>query len=131
MAGYNKRTYGGRSITSINNSIRSSRTSINTQINSPQTEINHQVAGKTQNSTEINTVANGSNNNIPVGTVLLEKYVVTSVLSAATGEAVLYICNYADKQYVAKVYRRASAIKDTVVSALKSIQSLYVCSAII
>lgn len=126
MAGYNKRMSGDRARTSINNLLRSSRTSINTQINSAQTEINTQVAGKIQNATEINTVANGWNNNISVGTVLLGKYVVSSVLCATTGEAVLYICNYSSQKYVAKVYRRASAIKDTVVSALKSIQSPYI-----
>lgn len=126
MAGYNKRTSVRGSRTSINNLIKSAKTSINTQINSAQTEINPQTTGETQNTTEINAVANGWNNSLPIGTVLLGKYVVSSALSAATGEAVLYICNYHGQQYVAKLYRRSSAIKDTVISALKSIQSPYV-----
>ena len=48
------------------------------------------------------------------------------MLTAATGEATLYVCSYSGKEYVAKVYRRAAAVKDSVVAALRCIDSPYV-----
>ena len=63
---------------------------------------------------------------LTAGTMLLDKYRVERLLTAATGEATLYVCSYGGKEYVAKVYRRAAAIKDSVVAALRSIDSSYV-----
>ena len=60
------------------------------------------------------------------GTTLLDKYVVTSQLEVASGEADLYLCSYDDMQYVAKVYKRKFAIKQEVVDALLKIDSPYV-----
>lgn len=62
------------------------------------------------------------------GTILGGKYQVVEPLSAATGEADLYICKYNEKEYVAKVYRRQRAVKPEVISILKSISSPYVAS---
>lgn len=62
------------------------------------------------------------------GTILGGKYQVVEPLSAATGEADLYICKYNEQEYVAKVYRRQRAVKPEVVSILKSIRSPYVAS---
>ena len=62
------------------------------------------------------------------GTILGGKYQVVEPLSAATGEADLYICKYNGQEYVAKVYRRQRAVKPEVISILKSIRSPYVAS---
>ena len=62
------------------------------------------------------------------GTILGGKYQVVEPLSAATGEADLYICKYNEQEYVAKVYRRQRAVKPEVISILKSIRSPYVAS---
>lgn len=115
------------------NSISMPRTSINsgstTQVNSSLSNNDTQINPNLQQnaySTAVNTVANNYGNTIPLGSLLLGKYKIESVLSDVTGEAVLYICSYRNAQYVAKVYRRVAAIKEDVVDALKSIKSPYV-----
>lgn len=60
------------------------------------------------------------------GSMLGGRYQIVEPLSAATGEADLYICTYNGKEYAAKVYRRQRAVKPEVVSVLKSIHSPYV-----
>ncbi len=50
--------------------------------------------------------------------VLLDKYSVVRPLDVASGEADLYLCNYQEKLYVAKIYRRDVAIKSEVMQAL-------------
>jgi serine/threonine protein kinase len=67
-----------------------------------------------------------SDSHLPNGTLFCGKYEVQGKMDVATGEADLYICSYENRQFVAKVYRRAIAIKDEVVQALKSIDSPYV-----
>ena len=63
---------------------------------------------------------------LAAGTVLGGKYKIVEPLSAAAGEADLYICRYDDKEYTAKVYRRQRAVKPEVISVLKSISSPYI-----
>ena len=70
----------------------------------------------------------GTCKKIPAGTMLGGKYQIVAPLSAATGEADLYVCKYDEKEYVAKVYRRQRAVKPEVISVLKSIRSPYVAA---
>ena len=79
-----------------------------------------------QNATTINQALFHYGADIPLGTVLLDKYKVEQILSTGTGEAVLYLCSYQGRKYVAKVYQRASAIKPGVMEALKKLDSPYV-----
>lgn len=62
--------------------------------------------------------------------LLLGKYSVVKPLDVVSGEADLYLCNYQEKSYVAKIYRRDAAIKSEVMQALKEIQSPYVAHMI-
>lgn len=70
----------------------------------------------------------GTNRRIATGTIFGGKYRVIEPLSVATGEADLYVCEYDEKEYVAKVYRRQRAVKPEVLAVLKSINSPYVAS---
>ena len=54
--------------------------------------------------------------------LLLGKYSVVKPLDVVSGEADLYLCNYQEKSYVAKIYRRDVAIKSEVMQALKEAQ---------
>ena len=63
---------------------------------------------------------------ITQGTMLLDKYEVICPMDVKTGEADLYICRYRGNGYVAKVYRRAFAIKEDVINKLHKIDSPYV-----
>ena len=63
---------------------------------------------------------------IPVGTILCDKYKVVGQMNIMSGEASLFICEYNGDKFVAKVYRRDVAIKEDVTAALKNIQSPYV-----
>ena len=62
----------------------------------------------------------------PEGHLLCGKYQVVRQLDVMTGEADLYLCIYADREYIAKIYRRKSAIKPEVYTKLKEIRSPYV-----
>lgn len=78
--------------------------------------------------TAINPNIAGTSKKIVAGTIIAGKYEIVEPLSVSTGEADLYVCKYAEKEYVAKVYRRQRAVKPEVVSVLKSIDSPYVAS---
>ena len=56
--------------------------------------------------------------------LLLGKYSVVKPLDVVSGEADLYLCNYQEKSYVAKIYRRDVAIKSEVMQALKDAQCM-------
>ena len=60
------------------------------------------------------------------GTVICDKYVVESRLEVSSGEADLYLCAFDGKKYVAKLYRRKFAVKESVIEALLKIDSPYV-----
>lgn len=92
---------------------------------------------KTQiNNIEVNTVINPSLNNVTVrnvqaekfsdiseGTVLLEKYIVKERLKVNSGEANVFVCEYSGKEFVAKVYNRADAIKPEIIEKLQNLNS--------
>ncbi len=97
------------------------RTEINSQLNAAEMNLE---AGQA-------TVVNphmAESSKLQAGTILAGKYEIVKSLSVSTGEADLYICKYADKEYVAKVYRRQRAVKPEVITVLKSIDSSYVAS---
>ena len=98
-------------LTIINSTLRASETVINSSESiNESTVINAALFNLTQ---------------IPSGTLLCDKYRVISPLNIFSGEASLFICEYEGVTYTAKLYRRDVAIKDEVVSALKSIDSPY------
>ena len=109
-------------------SPRPAATSLNPGLRGAETEINlpSQERGEAADFTQINDLLHHAAQGIPAGTMLLDKYRVERLLTAATGEATLYVCSYSGKEYVAKVYRRAAAVKDSVVAALRCIDSPYV-----
>lgn len=61
------------------------------------------------------------------GTVICDKYVVENRLEVSSGEADLYLCDFNGEKYVAKLYRRKFAVKESVVEALLRIDSPYRC----
>lgn len=60
------------------------------------------------------------------GTVICDRYVVESQLEVSSGEADLYLCAFDGNKYVAKLYRRKFALKESVIEALLKIDSPYV-----
>lgn len=99
-----------------------------TQINGSVQETNSTVLNpQTNNSgaTVVNqSVQNGST--IMPGTLLCEVYEVLEKLDIVAGEADLYLCTFAARKYVAKIYRRRIAIKPEVSQRLSQIHSPFV-----
>ena len=101
-------------------------TEINSEILSNQTQINDTIMrGSSSDSTVINSAVSG-HGEIPSGTVLCQKYKVIEEMPLVSGEASLFLCEFEEEKYVAKLYHRDVAIKDDVISALKRIDSPYV-----
>ena len=101
------------------------RTVINESTLSNATQLNSAV----DNGPAFSTIVNSALYNlsqIPVGTILCDKYKVVSQMNIMSGEASLFICEYNGDKYVAKVYRRDVAIKEDVTTALKNIRSPFV-----
>ncbi len=96
------------------------RTEINPNVNS--TIINPELT----QATSINSEVSANSVKIPAGTMLDNKYRVVKPLEVQSGEADLYLCTYASKEYVAKVYRRKRAVKKEVVKLLMSIKSPFI-----
>ena len=63
---------------------------------------------------------------ISAGTLLCEVYEVVERLNVNAGEADLYLCSFAARKYIAKVYRRKMAIKPEVAERLSQIHSPFV-----
>lgn len=85
------------------------------------TVINKNAVAHRCNATVIN--QNIVSSTIDVGSILCGKYKVKEGMKQQTGEADLYVCECAGKEYVAKVYRRELSIKKEVVEKLKQISS--------
>ena len=103
-------------VTQINNEIQSDSTVINNEIFSSQsTVLNAEIS---------------DGRDLPFNTILLGKYSIIEKMSLSTGEATLYICEYDNQKYAAKVYSRENAIKSEVVLALGRIHSKYVARLI-
>lgn len=101
------------------------RTVINESALSSETQLNNAVSSGMASSTIVNSALYNLSQ-IPAGVVLCDKYTVVSQMNIMSGEASLFICEYNGEKYVAKVYRRDVAIKDNVITALKSIKSPFV-----
>lgn len=100
------------------------QTVVNTAIsNANATVINQDVIEEYNRQ---NNISNPVSMLVSVGTVFCEKYKVQNQLEVDSGEADLYLCSDGSSRYVAKVYRRKSAIKAEVVETLKRINSPYV-----
>ena len=109
--------------------IESTQTVLNQEVGGGQTVINSdlQVEGHRSfdpQSTMINDDLHESI--IMPGTLLCEVYEVVQKMDIVTGEADLYICQFAARKYVAKVYRRKIAIKPEVSERLAQIKSPFV-----
>ena len=91
-----------------------------------ETVVNTEILSSEPGFTEINPIAHGNSTELSAGTGLCGKYVIQEILRQNSGEAVLYLCTYRNRQYVAKIYRRAAAIKEEVIEALNSVTSPYV-----
>lgn len=100
------------------------KTVINKKVGNNSTVINNKV-NNNLNVTRVNTNLS-QNNKALIGTIINQKYKVLKKLDVISGEADLYLCTYGSKYYVAKIYRRETAIKQEVVNTLKSIDSPYV-----
>lgn len=101
-------------------------TTINKEVQIAATQVNTAVMN---NAASTNTIVNSalySLSQIPLGTVLCDKYKVINEMNIMSGEASLFVCEYDGKKYVAKLYRRDVAIKDDVTNALKNISSPHV-----
>lgn len=101
-------------------------TMINREVNASVTQINNAAINGSSSSDTIVNSALYSLSQIPIGTILCDKYKVVSELNIMSGEASLFICECNGEKYVAKLYRRDVAIKDDVTNALKNISSHYV-----
>ena len=64
--------------------------------------------------------------NFAEGTLLFDKYVVKSRMKVTSGEANIYVCEYNDEEYVAKVYHHKNAVKPEIIETLQSLDSPYV-----
>lgn len=65
---------------------------------------------------------------LSLGQVLCGKYSVLKKMDIVTGEANLYLVEYNDVQYVAKIYRRKLAIKPEISQKLMNIKSKYIAA---
>lgn len=100
------------------------QTVINTELqSSASTVINDEILEQYNRQ---NNIQQTENTLISEGATICEKYEVVRQLEVTSGEADLYLCRYADSNYVAKVYKRQFAIKPEVIDALLKIDSPYV-----
>lgn len=60
------------------------------------------------------------------GDMLLQKYTVERRLNVASGEADLYVVNFENTRYIAKLYKRKLALKPEVAEILKNIDSPHI-----
>lgn len=100
------------------------KTVINSDLQeTPKTAINSEIVAQYER--RIDSVSS-SGGLLDAGTVLCGKYAVERRLEVASGEADLYLCIYRNDKYVAKLYKRKTAIKQDVVKRLLQINSPYV-----
>lgn len=101
-------------------------TVINPQLqNSTPTAINNDIIEQYNRQNGISPSANQSQT-INENELICGKYKVVRQLEVTSGEADLYLCEYDEAEYVAKVYKRQMAIKQEVIDKLLTIDSPYV-----
>ena len=81
---------------------------------------------ESQNNATVRNVTAEDFTNFSDGTILLDKYVVTDRLPVTSGEANIYVCEYDDEEYIAKIYNRKDAVKSEIVEKLKALDSPHV-----
>ena len=109
----------------------SNATHVNPDLSPSPTGINVESVGITVQNLKLNNVTSRNDQaedftNFAEGTILLDKYVVTDRLPVTSGEANIYICEYDDEEYVAKVYKRKDAVKPEIMEKLKALDSPHV-----
>ena len=97
------------------------KTQVNPNLNSNATTVNSAIGS----ATTVNPLIDQSVASAQIGDVIGNKYKIKELLNKSTGEADLFLCESKGKKYVAKIYRRAVAVKPEVISALKNISSPY------
>jgi len=99
----------------------------NTVINNTAQD-SHSTMVNSQAETGITAINQGVQNAncIQAGTLLCDVYEVIEKLNIVTGEADLYLCSFAARKYIAKVYRRKIAVKPEVAQRLSQIHSPFV-----
>ena len=100
-----------------------------TQIN-PKLQSNATVINDSLNQSSSATVINPTLNEttVVIGSILAGKYHVVEKLDLLSGEADLYLVEYNNKQFVAKVYRRERSVKEEIIDTLRHIDSPYVAT---
>ena len=109
--------------THVNHAVVEDYTEVNDSLAQETTSINSALRTEETAMTALNKDVHGVIQNIDKGTVLLDKYIVEEPLKTNTGEARLYVCSCLGNRYVAKIYRRVAAIKDSVLQVLKSLDA--------
>ena len=103
----------------------------NLNTNGNATVLNRGIAPNQGRSSGSSTVLNpkvAANGTIGEGSLLCGKYRVIEKMSVSTGEADLYVCEYGNQKYVAKIYRRTTSIKAEVTEQLKKLKAPYVAT---
>ena len=103
-------------------------TQINREIAENNATVINPALNPSSNATVINAEVAGISSSIAAGSVLCGKYSVIKKMDIVTGEADLYLTEYENNQYVAKVYRRKVAIKPEIANKLKNTRSKYVAA---
>lgn len=102
-----------------------------TQLNKELTGGNATVINRTfqqnDSATVVNPISTGTAE-LSLGQILCGKYSVLKKMDMVTGEANLYLAEYNNVQYVAKIYRRKLAIKPEISRKLMNIKSKYVAA---
>ncbi|MDR1538044.1 MAG: protein kinase [Clostridiales bacterium] len=102
------------SITVINSTLQETlKTAINSEIVSPYDN-------------RMEDASSSAGSLLDEGTVLCKKYIVERQLNVASGEADLYLCSCKNEKYVAKLYRRQTAIKQDMLNKLLQIDTPFV-----
>ena len=112
-------------VTRINQEINR-KTRINPSIDSGQTQINPAAVESTDTVLNPALTELTASNQLQEGFVLLDRYVIENKLNVSTGEADIYVCSCKKKKYIAKIYRRDTAIKQEVIDAIQRLESPYV-----
>lgn len=78
--------------------------------NTPATVINNEVVAEYNRQNQIDIE---STTMLSAGTVVCDRYKIQNQLEVSSGEADLYLCSDGRQQFVAKIYKRKFAVKQT------------------
>ena len=103
--------------------MSNNKTQINPLVDAAKTELNSAFGN---NATVINPAVANRRGTSLIGVKLAGKFEIVKPMDVSTGEADIYICKYADRNFVAKLYRRAAAIKPSILEVLKTVRSPFI-----